>query len=386
MKQSSAIDRRTFLKLGSAGVAGALSINRLAAAAEEGTAPIGGVTPVYRTLGRTGMKVTVVSIGAMRTSESAVLRAAFDRGVNYVDTARGYMGPGVNEAIVGEAVKGIRDKLYVATKFSPLGTKEEIIQSCEDSLVSLGLDYVDLLQAHCPPPEYIQQDHVREALTQLQQDGKIRFKGITTHKDEVACVNAVVDDPEKLFDTALVVYNFESGPEIREAIARAAEAGIGIIAMKTQAGGYEKEALGGVTPHQAALKWVLADEHVTCAVPAMVDLAQVEEDTAVMNLMAMTAAEAQVLRRYAEAIEGDWCHRCGVCERACPKGVDIRDVNRCVMYAEGYRDLRLARENYARIAPERSLAACGDCAACTLRCVHGIDLPNRVARARTLFA
>lgn len=386
MRKPNAIDRRTFLKYGSAGVAGAFAVHRLAGAAVEGSAPAGGVSPVYRTLGRTGMKVSVVSVGAMRTSESAVLRAAFDRGVNYVDTARGYMGPGKNESIVGDAIRGIRDKVFVATKFSPAGTKEEIVRSCEDSLVSLGVDYVDLLQAHNPSPDYVQAEHVREALTQLQKDGKIRFKGLTTHDREVECVNAVVDDPEKLFDTVLVVYNFNSGPEIREAIARAAKAGVGIVAMKTQGGGYETKELGDITPHQAALKWVLSDTNVANAVPAMVDLAQVEEDTAVMNMMAMSTAEAQVLRRYAEATRSEWCHRCGQCESACPMGLDIRNVNRCVMYAEGYRDMRLARENYDAIPTERSLAVCGDCSECTVRCTRGIDLPNRIARARALFA
>ena len=66
-------------------------------------------TPAFRTLGRTGMKITIVSMGAMRTSEPAIFQAAFDKGVNYIDTARGYMD-GRNEGMVGEALKGYRDR------------------------------------------------------------------------------------------------------------------------------------------------------------------------------------------------------------------------------------------------------------------------------------
>ena len=98
-------------------------------------------TPAFRTLGRTGMKITIVSMGAMRTSEPAIFRAAFDKGVNYIDTARGYMD-GRNEGMVGEALKGYRDRVYVATKVKP-GSKEAMIRSIDESLSSLKVDYVD---------------------------------------------------------------------------------------------------------------------------------------------------------------------------------------------------------------------------------------------------
>ena len=88
--------------------------------------------PVYRTLGKPGLKITVVSFGAMLTPESEVMRVAFDHGINYVDTARRYMG-GNNEEIVGKALKGIRDKIYLATKITPAAkTKKEIYQGCRD--------------------------------------------------------------------------------------------------------------------------------------------------------------------------------------------------------------------------------------------------------------
>ena len=83
----------------------------------------------------------------------------------------------------------------------------------------------------------------------------MRFFGVTTHKNQPEVLNALVDDKDLFFDTALVAYNFESSPEIGEVIARLAKTGVGIIAMKTQAGGYKPGQLDSISPHQAALKW-----------------------------------------------------------------------------------------------------------------------------------
>ena len=94
---------------------------------------------------------------------------------------------------------------------------------------------------------------------ELRKQGKVRFFGVTTHTNQTEVVNAIADDKDKFFDTVLVAHNFKSPPELKKAIARAAQAGIGVIAMKTQAGGYKTDALGAVSPHQAALKWVLQD-------------------------------------------------------------------------------------------------------------------------------
>jgi uncharacterized protein len=109
--------RRDFLKLGVLGTGGALlGWEGLAGAAQQAAGgPFRFPAPVYRTLGRTGLKITIVSFGAMLTPEPEVIRVAFENGVNYVDTARRYMN-GRNEEIVARALKGMHDKVYVATK------------------------------------------------------------------------------------------------------------------------------------------------------------------------------------------------------------------------------------------------------------------------------
>ncbi|GMV91477.1 MAG: hypothetical protein AMXMBFR82_12550 [Candidatus Hydrogenedentota bacterium] len=375
------VNRRTFLAQGAAGAGLALTAG-VAQAQEAAPSPPGEVP--MRTLGRTGMKVSEVSVGAMRTSEPAILQAAFDRGVNYVDTARGYMG-GRNESIVGEAIKGRRDSLFVATKVGAVTPKAEIMKSMDESLRALGTDYVDVFQLHMPVVADVLHPDAKEACAELKQQGKIKFSGVTTHSDQAAVLDAVATDPDRFYDVVLVAYNFESPPEIGAAIDRAAAAGLGIIAMKTQAGGYKTDTMPGATPHQAAIKWVLQNPNIHCCVPAMVNLQEVVEDTGAMGLK-LTRADEEALAEYARYTRSRYCRLCKECLGSCPLGVDIPTVNRSLMYADGYNDYGLAQETYARLPLHLSAAACTNCETCTARCVKGLNIPANMARAKTLFA
>ncbi|MGO9121419.1 MAG: aldo/keto reductase, partial [Desulfomonilaceae bacterium] len=104
-------------------------------------------TPQYRTLGNTGLKVTAVSMGVMNCTDPAVLRRASDLGINFFDTAHGYMG-GRNEEMVGKVFRGKRDKVVIQTKIHFHGTEKENRQSVETSLRRLQTDHVDVLLAH----------------------------------------------------------------------------------------------------------------------------------------------------------------------------------------------------------------------------------------------
>ena len=383
------MNRRTFLKAGVVGTATALMAPpALASTLQQLAVPDPALTkPAYRTLGRTGLKISVVSFGAMLTPEPEVIRAALEQGVNYIDTARKYMG-GKNEEIVGRAVKGVRDKIYIATKTSPDSrSKADIIRDVETSLKTLGTDHIDVIQLHnLTGKERIFVAETREALAQLKKQGKVRFCGVTTHKNEVEVLNALVDDPDRFFDTCLVKYNFKSDPAVSAAIDRAASAGVGIIAMKSMIGGYDTTGLGRTTAFQAALKWVLQNPKVTAAIPGMKDMAQLSEDIAVMGIP-FSYADRRRLERYTDAIAPLYCHFCGGCEGGCPAGVEISTVNRSLMYAEGgYRNLPLARSTYAELPHAASAAACVDCRGCSARCSNGIDIAAKMERARAVLS
>ena len=380
--------RRDFLKLGMLGTTSALlGWEGLADAAQQAAGgPFTFPAPVYRTLGRTGLKITIVSFGAMLTPEPEVIRVAFENGINYVDTARRYMN-GRNEEIVATALKGMHDKVYVATKIPPATRKkEDIFRDVETSLKALERDHIDVIQLHSVTDrERLFNPEIREALVKLKQQGKVRFFGVTTHTNETEVVNAIVDDKDKFFDTILVKYNFKSDEGLRKAVARAAQSGIGVIAMKTQAGGYTTDALGPISPHQAALKWALQDKSITAAIPGMRDMGHLREDIAVMG-MRMTIADSLILRYYGAAVASQYCHMCGKCEESCPRGVQISVVNRSLMYAEAYRSAELARDTYGEIPLSASAAACTDCGHCVARCANGLNIAAKMARARELMA
>jgi|WetSurMetagenome_2_1015567.scaffolds.fasta_scaffold02231_11 predicted aldo/keto reductase-like oxidoreductase len=382
------MNRREFLRLGMLGTTGALlGWEGLAEAAQQTAGgPFTFPAPVYRTLGRTGLKITIVSFGAMLTPEPEVIRVAFEHGVNYVDTARRYMN-GRNEEIVARALKGMHDKVYVATKIiSSSRSKEDIVRDVETSLKALERDHIDVIQLHnVTGRERLFEPEMREALVKLKQQGKVRFFGVTTHTNETEVVNAIVDDKDKFFDTILVKYNFKSGDDLRKAVARAAQSGIGVIAMKTQAGGYTTDALGPISPHQAALKWALQDKSITAAIPGMRDMGHLREDIAVMG-MRMTIADSLILRYYGAAVASQYCHMCGKCEETCPRGVQISVVNRSLMYAEAYRSAELARDTYGEIPSSASASACIKCGHCTARCVNGLDIAAKMNRAKQLLA
>lgn len=380
--------RREFLKSGLVVTTSTLiGTNALAQTLQKAaTEPFTFPAPVYRTLGRTGLKITIVSFGAMLTPEAEVMEVAFDHGVNYVDTARKYMG-GRNEEIVGKALKGRRDRVYVATKIPRESvTQEAIFKDMEKSLKALGTDYVDIIQLHnLTDKARIYSPEIREALVKLKEQGKARFFGVTSHTNQVQVLNALMEDKDKFFDMALVQYNFRSDKEVKETIAKAAQQNIGIIAMKTQTGGYVTDQMGPISPHRAALKWVLQDTHVTAAIPGMRNMSELKEDIGAMGLK-LNFADELILKRYGAAVAPYYCYFCEKCEPTCPNGVAIGTINRSIMYADAYKNMELSRTTYNEVPPMARASKCLDCETCVAQCVNGLDIAAKMARARKILA
>lgn len=394
-------DRRAFLKEGAAGAIGvslavisSMSPTHVwASTATEGKAEEAqGERTVedlsekprvtYRTLGKTGMKVSMVSIGAMQITDVAVLHKALDLGINYIDTARGYQG-GNNEKMVGQVLKTRRKETYVATKI-PLGdTPRYFVQQMETSLKSLQTDYIDVLFLHnVRQRDQVMNQRAMEAFARFKKEGKTRFVGVSTHSNEVEVVNAAVES--KFWDVVLVKFNFESTASAKEALKKASAASLGVVAMKTQAGGYQHPDMGNLSPHQAALKWVLQYPYVHTTIPGMLTVQQVTENAKVMG-SGMSWHDRKTLDRYARAIDKLYCRMCGACERTCPNQVAIPEVMRCMMYAEGYGDLPLGQAEYRSLPASASAVQCQNCTRCVAQCVNGLKIGQRMAYAHGLL-
>ncbi len=288
---------------------------------------------------------------------------------------------------MSRALQGVRDKVYVATKTRRESTtRDEVIKDVETSLAQLRTDHIDVIQLHgLDNPKQVFNSEAREAYVKMKEQGKVRFFGVSTHTNQAEVVNAVVNDPDKFFDTVLVRYNFNTEPALKQAIARAKAEGVGVIAMKIQMGGYKtREEAKAINPEQAAanLKWVLQDTNVTAAIAGMKTLDQVTQMISVMG-MKLTNADERILRRYAQAIDPYYCRLCGECEDTCPNGVAISVINRALMYAEGYKEYALAKATFDEVSTASLCTTCGECVA---QCVNGLDIAQKMRQARSMFA
>jgi predicted aldo/keto reductase-like oxidoreductase len=394
------LNRRTFLKQGLTGLAAVGAVPGALKAA--GLVPDGGGQaaagkPIVRTLGKTGLKIPVVSMGVMTADNPAVVQAALDAGVLMLDTAHGYQR-GRNEQMIGEVVKGRpRDSYMIATKVpgpqrerSWQGLSGEPLQKAfldmfDVSLKRLGLDHVEILYLHNnSAAEHVQNPDMIEALHKAKKAGKARFVGMTTHSNEPDVIRATV--AAKAYDVVLTAFNFrhDKRAEISRAMAEAAAAGLGIVAMKTQAGVYWDKEKQQPINMRAALKWALNDPSVTTAIPGFTTFDQLQEDLPAMSDIALTAEELASLRLEEHVAGGLYCQQCGQCLQGCAKGLPIPDLMRGYMYAYGYRNLGLAHELVGSLDIAEN--PCGSCASCTAVCAKGFDVADRVTDISRLRA
>jgi aryl-alcohol dehydrogenase-like predicted oxidoreductase len=334
----------------------------------------------YRTLGKTGMKITAVSMGVMNCSDPAVLLRAFDLGINFYDTADCYMH-GHNEEMVGKAFEGKRPKVFIQTKVHAHDEKK-MRASVERSLRRLRTDYIDVLVWHGhSSPDEVSDPKLFEFMSKMKKEGKVRFTGFSAHSRMARLLREAAKS--KLHDVALVSYNFTHSKDLKEAVALAARSGIGIVAMKTQAGGYKKEKMGGLSPHQAALKYVLRDQNVSAAVPGVTTIEQIEECAAVMGA-SLSKNNLDELKQYHSFLQGRICTMCGGCLGECPYGVVRSDLLRAVMYHEGYENDSLARDSLQMVT-RNEIERCSECPSCSVICRKGIDMKAQIKMAQELM-
>jgi predicted aldo/keto reductase-like oxidoreductase len=186
-----------------------------------------------------------------------------------------------------------------------------------------------------------------------------------------------------LHDVALVSYNFTHSKDLKEAVALAAQSGIGIVAMKTQAGAYKKGKTGGPSPHQAALKYVLMDQNISCAVPGVMTIEEIEECAAVMGT-SFSKKDLETLKQYQAFLHGRICTMCGGCIGECPYGVHHNDLLRLVMYHDGYENNSLLRESLEMIA-QQDFSRCSECSSCSVVCRRGLDVRAQIKMAQELI-
>jgi hypothetical protein len=226
-------------------------------------------------------------------------------------------------------------------------------------------------------------DDILSFLEKLKKDGKARFVGVSVHDPRYyqGSVDQILKND--IYDVITAWYNFKSDPEQSAALEKAAKGNIGVVAMKTQAGGYEAPNTA-LSPQQGALSWVLEKDFISCAIPGMVNNEQVVENVGAA-WKKTSWNDRKTLHAYYNSIKHRYCIMCGSCSSTCKKNVDIHAINRALMYSEGYRDFEQGRQTYLELSRANGLA-CITCSAPTCHCVNGIKIPERMKQAHSLFA
>jgi predicted aldo/keto reductase-like oxidoreductase len=388
------------LKEGAAGVAGtALLAGCSRSESGVGPRPREGRS-VVRTLGRTGIELPVVSMGSCYAVN--LVQTALDEGIVYIHTSPGY-GEQNHEKLLGEVFRGRdRDSFVIATspdlpydytfgrgRSEGVGVAADpglIESSLDASLKRLQVDAVDIFYlCSVATRKVVEFEPYLEAFDRVRQAGKARSVGIGTHENEPEVVRAAADGG--FWDVVLTAYNFRQThrEEVRDAIAQAAGAGLGVVAMKTQAGVYWDRARTRMINQKAALKWVLQDENVHTAIPAISTYDELREDLSIMEDLAFTPEERRDLEPgERQAMAGCFCQQCGWCRPQCPAGMDVPTLMRASMYAIGHGELDKARETLRQCGA--GAVRCADCELCAVQCALGLDVRSNALELAALLS
>lgn len=360
----------------------------------------------YRRLGRTNAMVSDISLGAGRIgadgldSDSAtrtidLARAAIERGVNYFDTSPDYTGSN-SEQLLGKAMQGHRDKMFIATKFcvadghlqneTPV---PEIIAAVDASLKRLQTDHVDLIHIHsCDRVERLMAPNIHEAFDRLKEQGKVRFLGVSTHTpnlEEVA--NAAIDSGR--FDVMMLAYHFGMWPSFGHILEKAKQADVGIVAMKTLKGGLHTNLADfrdeRAAYSQAAFRWVLSNPDVSALVVSFWQPEQLDEYLAASGTLPKES-DVALLERYDQLTRGDYCQpHCGKCLSSCPEQLAVNDVLRHRMYFRDYGWEKEGMRLYAKL--DRNAMLCATCPApCSGACPIGVPIREKMMDAHHLLS
>jgi predicted aldo/keto reductase-like oxidoreductase len=345
---------------------------------------------VTRDLGKTGLKVPVISLGAGGSNSPQFIKAVHEAGVKLFFSAT-YYGEGNNEKMLGDALKGIpRDSFLVGTAALPRGvdnangvytkesTYDSLIKTVENSLTRFGMDHMDiLLLPFAAKRESVFFEPLLRAMEDLKKQGKTRFIGIASHSLADEALIAAADT--KIYDLAMISYNFkeDNNRKLEDAIVYAGKAGLGILAMKTQAGSYWDKERKEPINSQSTLRWVLKNPYVSSVVSGMSQFEELQQNIALMKNLKYTEQDRKDLRLTLQADPaGLYCRQCLECVPQCPHHLDIPTLMRSYMYAYGYKNFGQAKAAMQKV--DLSAKYCNLCESCQVQCTAGFDVQNKV--------
>lgn len=323
-------------------------------------------------LGKTGLKVSKNGFGALpiqRISKEdaiALLRKAFQNGINFFDTARAYSD---SEEKVGEALKDVRNQVIISTK-TAAEKEEDFWKDLGESLAKLQTDYIDLYQFHnpafCPKPG--DGTGLYEAAMEAKRQGKIRHIGITNHRIAVA-KEAVLSG---LYETLQFPFSYLASEEEVELVRLCRKSNTGFIAMKGLA--------GGLIHNSASAYAFMCQPEFSHVEPIWGIQREWELDEFLSyqdQAPELTEERKQEIRKDKEQLAGDFCRGCGYC-MPCPVGIEINNCARMsLMLRRAPQEAWLSEEWQKKM---KKIENCLHCGTCMKKCPYGLNTPELLKR------
>ena len=369
----------------------------------------------YRPYGTDGPRISRLGFGVMRlptrkyggrqrvnfTRSTALMRAALEAGVNFFDSHHRYHG-GESETAIGKALKGWKgQRVYIQTKTpwyqdEPTEFFERLL---DEALEKLGVNSIDYLLHHSLRMDMWKKRGKKflRFTDRAMKRGLIQHRGFSSH-DTPEHIQQFIDTGE--FSAMLVSYNWMN-PQVRDVIARAAEAGMGVSVMNPVGGGLLATSTpqilgllrGAASAAEIAMRYVMATPGVACALSGMNSSAQLAENVALAGRKtAMTVAQQKTMRRKLDELEqaaAEFCTACGYC-MPCEQGVDIPGNFSLLNQAALFGREAWARQQYARLQNHRdgdkSAAACQQCGECVPKCPHNVPIIEQLEQVATALS
>jgi len=385
------------LAVAGAGATGVMAAPEAPAAAKATSVP-------KRLLGKTGVDVSVLNLGCMfdTINNQLLLKQAVKWGVTFWDTAEHY-GDTLSEEGIGRFFARnpeARKEIFLVTKLQAKGGN--FTERLDNCLKRLQTSYVDLFFA----PALTGIDEMtpfKDWAAEMKKAGKIKAFGFSTHTNMEDCLLGAA----KLdwIDAVMTTYNFQvmNNPKMQEAVNACAKAGIGLVAMKSQAGRpgapkiasetklemVERFLQRGFTDKQAKLKVIWENPHIASICSQMPNLTILSANVAAsLDQTKLAREEFDSLRRYALETKSDYCAGCGkICQEAVGGAVPVNEVMRCLMYYREYGDPELGKLTFAGLHPEvRQRLAEVDYSRAEQACPQGLAIGELMRQARELLA
>jgi aryl-alcohol dehydrogenase-like predicted oxidoreductase len=326
-------------------------------------------------LGRTNLKVTRTSFGALPIQRVEMAEAvkllymAYDAGINFYDTARAYSD---SEEKLGNAFSNVRENIIIASK-SMAKTGKEVLEQIDTSLTKLKTDYIDILQLHTPKemPDAEDSESIYGALEKAQQQGKIRFKGLTNHR--LAVAKEAVESG--LFDTIQFPLSAISSKEDLEIIDICRRKDLGVIAMKALSGGL-------ITNIKAAFAFLRQFDNV-------VPIWGIQREEELREFIELEANPPELDDAMLEAIEKDrkelgqeFCRGCGYC-MPCPAEIPINMAARAHLLLERAPSERFLTAQFQEKMTK--IDNCIDCGLCMKKCPYNLNTPELLRKVYKIY-